>query len=108
MSPPIPGPRLLPFAAHDGREDNGESNKTKSPPSPRTMAGPGQDKGRPDTSGHKRPSVKKELGGMFYGPADILVKTRPQPPTVIVSSHREKRVRLLDRSRFLPVSQSNI
>ena len=44
---------------------------------------------------------------MFYGPADILVKTRPQPPTVIVSF--EKNVwDFSNGSRFLPVPRSNI
>ena len=44
---------------------------------------------------------------MFYGPADILVKTRPQPPTVIVSF--EKNVwDFSNGSSFLPVPRSNI
>ena len=59
------------------------------------MAGPGQDKGRPDTSGHKRSSVKKNWEGCFMAlRMDILVKTRPQPPTVTVSSLRKKRARI--------------
>ena len=101
--------RPLPFSPHDGREDNRESNKTKSPPSPGTMAGPGQDKGRPDTSGHKRPSVKKNWEGCFMAlRMDILVKTRPQPPTVTVSSLRKNVREFRNGSRFLPVSQSEI
>ena len=82
--------RPLPFSPRDGREDNRESNKTKSPPSPGTMAGPGQDKGRPDTSGHKRPSVKKNWEGCFMAlRMDILVKPDPSHPQLL-SVHWEK------------------
>ena len=90
--------RPLPFSPRDGREDNRESNKTKSPPSPGTMAGPGQDKGRPDTSGHKRPSVKKNWEGCFMAlRMDILVKPDPSHPQFYCQFTEKKRARIQER-----------
>ena len=62
-------------------------------PSPLTMAGPAQDKGRPDTSGHKRPSVKKNREGCFMALRIFWSKPDPSHPQLTVRARR-KNVRL--------------
>ena len=68
-------------------------------PSPLTMAGPAQDKGRPDTSGHKRPSVKKNREGCFMGRRIFWSKTGPSHPQLL-SGNGEKMWDFRNGSRF--------
>ena len=68
-------------------------------PSPLTMAGPAQDKGRPDTSGHKRPSVKKNREGCFMALRIFWSKPDPSHPQLL-SGHGEKMWDFWNGSRF--------